>query len=234
MINAKDFAEKFDVNIEQYYTCFDEDLSICPNNFKKAGVLEHSVLDYSTFNKKRKLPLIKDILDKLYESSDADYFIYTNVDIALMPHFYLNVFKMINDGIDAIVINRRTISDRYTSIDEIPQMYSEIGEEHPGLDCFIFKRESYKFFNLDSACIGANSIGKILISNLILNSVNFRLFKNEHLTFHIGDDRSWKVNAFEDYHLHNENILINLLKENENTLEKHSLLNSYKTRYLKK
>jgi len=234
MINAKRFAKDFNIEVEQFYTCFVEDLSICPPIFRQTNILEQSILNYSTFNKKRKLPLIKDILDSLYNTSDADYFIYTNVDISLMPHFYVNIAKILNNGIDSIVINRRTISDIYTSINEIPQMYSEIGTKHPGFDCFIFRRTSYKHFYLGNACIGANSIGKILITNLILNSKKFRLFKNEHLTFHIGDDRSWKINNFKDYDTHNENILINILKRNEHKLDKHPLLNSYKIRYLEK
>ena len=33
------------------------------------------------FQKEIKLPLIHDILERLYNASDADYLIYTNVDI---------------------------------------------------------------------------------------------------------------------------------------------------------
>jgi len=41
-----------------------------------------------TFRARRKLALIKDIMDILYESGGADYMIYTNADIPLQPYFY--------------------------------------------------------------------------------------------------------------------------------------------------
>jgi hypothetical protein len=213
MKNAKEFAKKNNVEVELFYTCYEEDLEIAPKGFKKTKLLEKSILDYGNFKTKRKLPLIKDILDRLYESSNADYFIYTNVDIALMPHFYNFIANVIKRGYDGFVINRRTISKNYSSIDEIPQMYSEIGEKHPGYDCFVFKRDVYPKYQLGTACIGANWIGRVIISNVIAHSNKFKVFENEHLTFHIGDDRSWKIDKFSDYDTHNENILISILEK---------------------
>ena len=148
--------------------------------------------------------MIKDILDSLYQCSDADYFIYTNVDIILQPSFYLTVMKYIELGIDALVINRRTITPNYTSVRELPLMYSEIGYPHPGFDCFVFRRFIYPYYYLGTACIGVKYIGRILLLNLIAHSQRFQLFKNAHLTFHLGDDRSWNQAQYSDYTEHNQ------------------------------
>lgn len=229
MRKAQQFADiNNDLEVELYFTCYKEDLEIKPNGFKQTKLLEKSILDYKNFDKKRKLPLIKDILDRLYESSDADYFIYTNVDIALEENFYTEVKNMIDKGYDGLVINRRTIDKKYTSINEISQMYADPGKKHPGYDCFVFKRDVYPNYQLGTACIGANWIGRVLISNVIAYSSQFKVFEDEHLTFHIGDDRSWKISEFNAYDKNNENTLIELL---ENLMED---IHMYSKTYLKK
>src|SRR4030065_1772620 len=70
---------------------YPEDIPLVAKEFLLTPNLDRSVLDISTFSKKRKLPLIRDIMNRVYETSDAEYLIYSNVDIALMPHFYLAV-----------------------------------------------------------------------------------------------------------------------------------------------
>ena len=65
-----------------------------------------------------------------YEETNAEYLVYTNVDIALMPYFYSSVCKLIEHGLDAFVIIRRTISKQYLSVLEPPDMYTEIGQQH--------------------------------------------------------------------------------------------------------
>lgn len=212
MRRAKASVKSESVAVELYYTCYEEDMSVVPEGFVSAGLMEKSILDCGRFARERKLPLLKEILDRLNDTSDADYFIYTNVDIALMPNFYDKVAEIIREGYDGFVINRRTISNRYTSVSQLDEMYADIGEKHPGYDCFVFKKRAYANFNLGNACIGANWIGRVLIANVIANAERFKVFEDEHLTFHIGDDRSWKISAFEDYDRHNEAIVIDLLK----------------------
>ncbi len=211
MRRAKKYASDNKLEVELFYTCYEEDLPVAPAGFIQTKLLEKSILDHQDFEKKRKLPLIKDILDRLYESSDADYFIYTNVDIAVQGNFYIEVKNIINQGYDAFVINRRTIDKKYTSIEEIPEMYQDRGEKHPGYDCFVFKRDVYPSYKLGIACIGANWIGRVLISNVIAYSNKFKVFEDEYLTFHIGDDRSWKVHDFSDYDKNNEMVLKEIL-----------------------
>jgi len=201
------------VDVELFTTQFAEDRPLLPEGFIATDDLTRSILDFTNFTEKRKLPLIKDILDRLHEfSRNADYLIYTNVDIALMPYFYVTVGSIIEDGYDAFTINRRTISEKYKNVDQICLMYSQIGEKHPGYDCFVFKRSLYPNFRLGKACIGANWIGRLLITNLICNANRFHEFENLHMTFHIGDRREWKTPEHYDYDSHNNEELSNILE----------------------
>jgi hypothetical protein len=202
MRRAKDFASGH-VEVEQYTTQYSEDHEVLPKGFTILPDLARSVLDIKQFKHQRKLPILADILSRLYEASDADYFIYTNVDIAVMPSFYVSVAALL-EKYDGLVINRRTISNFYTSLAEIPLMYTEIGEKHLGYDCFIFRRDSFTKMQLGTACIGAVQIGQLFYANIIANCRNFREMRDCHLTFHLGNDRVWYTPENEPYKIHNE------------------------------
>ena len=203
MRRAKDFvAHKVDVTL--YSAHYPEDINIVPDDFVSVKPLTRSVMDVGQFEKQRKLPLIADIFDRLYESSDAEYLIYTNSDIALKPNFYAAVDDIIQQGYDAFIINRRTIPNKYRKVDEIPLMYEEFGEPHPGYDCFVFKRNDYAKFRLRNICIGINYVGLALLKNLECHANKFRVFDDLHLTFHIGNDKPWKKDEYKDYRKHNE------------------------------
>jgi hypothetical protein len=209
---AQEFARGH-VDVALYSAQYPEDRPIVPGWFQMTPDLARSILDIVSFHKKRKLPLIKDILDRLYDASDAEYFIYTNVDIALMPYFYVAINKIIETGYDSFVINRRTISKEYINTDHLYLMFSQAGEKHPGYDCFVFKRDFYPRFKTGTACVGANWIGRVLITNVICYSTKFDVFEDLHLTFHIGDDRSWKTKENLDYDEYNETELHKILIE---------------------
>lgn len=211
---AREFA-RGKVAVELYTAQYPEDRPFVPEGFTPTRDLDRSVMDLGSFREKRKLPLIKDILDRLYEAVDAEYMIYTNVDIALMPHFYLAVDKFIDEGHDAFVINRRTISGRRKLVKDIPLMYAELGKPHPGHDCFVFRRDAYGKFKLGLPCVGVSLVGRVLIMNLFCHSKRFREFSGEHLTFHIGDDRSWMSARLSDYAEHNRKEALAVLAELE-------------------
>jgi len=191
------------VDVELFTAQFPEDSPLVPDNFTATPNLTRSVLDVGIFRYKRKLPLLRDILDRLYEASEAEFFIYTNVDIGLQPHFYICVNEFIRSGHDAFVINRRTITDRFRNVDEIPLMYAETGQAHLGHDCFIFRRDAYPRYALGDVCIGVNWVGWILYQNLQRNARHFREFKDECLTFHIGNRQVWAHRRYSDYVSHN-------------------------------
>lgn len=211
---ARDFCLG-QVDVELFSAQYAEDHPFIPSGFHHTPDLHRSVLDYGQFQRQRKLPLLRDILDRLFEATSADYLIYTNVDIALLPHFYSAVDQFIRTGYDAFVINRRTIDDRYVSLEQIPLMYADVGRPHRGWDCFVFRRDAYPDYTLGRICVGAPHVGLAFIANLVAHASAFREFRSQHLTFHIGDDRSWRGGSFTDYAEHNTNEALKVLADLE-------------------
>ncbi len=226
---AREFA-RGQVDVTLFSAQYPEDRSLVPDDFQLTPNLDRSSFNIGTFQKRRKLPLLSDILDRLYEASNAEYVIYTNVDIALLPHFYVAVNQMIEASYDAFVINRRTISSKYQSIDEIPLMYVEIGEPHEGHDCFVFKRDVYPKYKLGATYIGIPWVGRVLIWNLVCHAMNFMEFKDKHLTFHIGNELRWERDDSCDYVAHNKGEASRILTELEREygpFDRHRTLSLY-------
>jgi hypothetical protein len=180
MRKAKDFAVRCEVKL--FSAQYEEDTEIIPDYFQKSANLKNAV----QINGKKKLPLIKDILQRLYESSSAEYFIYTNTDIIVLPQFYETATKIIEQGYDAFIINRRRIPKIYTSVNDLPFIYSDIGKSHPGFDCFVFKRELLPKFILGEICVGIPFVEATLMHNLFAYAEKCKLFDDLHLTTHIG------------------------------------------------
>jgi hypothetical protein len=201
LFQAKTFTSRM-LEVELFSAQYPEDREIIPDFILMTPDLNRSVLDMQYFENKRKLPLIKDILDRLYSASDAEYFIYSNVDISPLPMFYMTINKIIDDGIDSFVINRRTISEKHNRKNQV-MMYAELGKSHPGHDCFIFQRNSYLNFELGSVCIGAPFVGRALLWNMIIHSKAFKEFKDFHLTFHLGNEKVWKLSQYDEYKKYN-------------------------------
>ncbi|HNS42093.1 MAG TPA: hypothetical protein PKN22_04985, partial [Taishania sp.] len=138
MLRARAFSVHQN-QIQLYTTQFEEDKAIIPQGFSVLSNLERSVLDVNPSLKGKKLPLIADILEKRKEIQTFDYLVFTNMDIAVQPYFYDTIFKYIEQGHDAIVINRRRISDKRRTLQDLPLMYADMGKSHPGFDCFVIK-----------------------------------------------------------------------------------------------
>jgi len=205
-----------EVDVALYVTHYLEDRALAPPHFLHTPDLERSVLDIGRFQQPRKLPLLKDILQRLYEAAaDADYLIYTNVDIGVQPHFYVTVHHLIESGYDAFVVNRRTINRGYDQLSEIPLMYASVGRLHRGWDCFIFRRTVFPEYDLDNVCIGAPRCGLALLANLQVHADAFGEFKRLHLTFHLGDDRTWGSSSAADFAAHNTREVVALLRRLE-------------------
>jgi hypothetical protein len=223
MRRAKAYAARA-VAVELLTAQFPEDRAILPGGFTPTPDLARSILDFSTFKRRRKLPLLRDILDRLYAASEAEYFIYTNVDIALLPNFYVTVARLIGRGCDSMVINRRTISKEFARLEEVPLMYAQVGEKHPGRDCFIWRRDAYPGFRLENICIGTAGAGKAILLSQLCTAKQWQEFRELHVTFHIGNDCPWKAPDQDDYRAFNLEELRkivnyyrekNLLPENE-------------------
>lgn len=187
ILRAKTKADSI-MNVELLSAQFEEDAEFVPLNFKKTTHLSRSVLDVHPFNSKHKLPFIADILERLYHESDAEYLIYTNVDIGLYEDFYLKVNQFINSGLDAFIINRRRLPNKYSEVNQLHEIYADKGKPHPGFDCFVFHRNLYPKLLLQGICIGVPFFEISFSQNLFAFGRNFKLFEHEYLTFHIGEE----------------------------------------------
>jgi len=201
MRRAKERAQG-KVEVELWSAQYTEDRNMIPDGFLSTRDLDRSVLDLGSFEKSMKLPLIDDIVRRLYEESDAEYLIYTNVDIGVYPEFYEKVNQFIDDGLDAFIINRRRLPAHYVEVNQLDEIYQEPGKKHPGFDCFVFHRNLFKHFQLAEVCIGVPFIGITFAQNIFALSKNYRLFEDEVLTFHIGME-IFKGRAARDYFRYN-------------------------------
>lgn len=205
MVDAKTKTEDCEVQLFAIKNKFDN--IKLPSEFKFTNDLERCCYDITdSLPQTKSFPLIGDILSSLFNASDAEYFIYTNVDIGLLPDFYNFVNREIKSGVDALGVNRRDmpkyINEKKIDINNFKMLFSKKGKYHPGVDCLVFKRESFVKMNLGNVFIGAPPIGSVLLDQVKKTSNNFRWinrkgqtdqgFRNELLTFHIGSDKSWR------------------------------------------
>ncbi|MAT90654.1 MAG: hypothetical protein CMC35_08165 [Flavobacteriaceae bacterium] len=198
--------------VTQVTTQYEEDRDRIPNHLTVLPNLERSIMDVGTFQKQRKLPLIQDILNAAVAADpSADYIIYTNVDIALLPHFYAFVHEQLQQGHDALIINRRTISNEY-DLDSLVSAYSAVGEKHPGYDCFVIPTACVAQLQLGDISIGANWIGRAFYANLVAVTQRPKIYTDEHVTFHIGEDGAWLVSDFSEFDLHNKKELYAIME----------------------
>ena len=207
---AKEFA-KNEVDVEQVACFYPEDEGMVPDGFIKTKPLEMSALDIQDFKIPRKLPLFKEMLQRLWETSDADYFIQTNADIGLTPHFYLLVKELIEDGNDSFCINKRILPEQLKDY-SLPVIWSSIGGGHAGHDCFVFRRDLYPILRLGNIVMGTPWSETTLITNLVAYAKNFKVFKNANATFHLGDRRVWIGHELNDYRILNTNEFARILK----------------------
>lgn len=198
---AAKIQTKSNCNVNLYTTQYEEDKEIIPKGFIMLSNLTRSVLDINPTLNGKKLPLIADIFHKLNESSDFDYCIYTNSDIALMPYFYDVVHQYVLKGYDAIVINRRRLQKNYGDETSLDMMYADLGKSHPGFDCFVMKKDLLNKLILGNICVGIPFVEVTLLHNLFSFAKNPLFIPDAHLTFHIGLDVMPKRD--EKYYWHN-------------------------------
>lgn len=187
-----------------------EDEEIIPDFFQKCLLPEGGIRQFSEFASKPKLPLLREILLTAYMNSDADYFIYTNVDIAVQPHFYRFIQEELNKGLDSFIINRRRIPFGDLSPADLNDLYGIKGKPHPGFDCFIFPRKWIPKMTLGDICTGIPFTEATLAHNLFALSSRFHLFDKEWLTFHLGMEIFKKRDR--ELYWHNRNTFFKHIK----------------------
>ena len=200
MINAQQLATNV-ATVELFTTQYPEDRQLIPQGFTILPDLERSVLDMHSFTQQKKLPLLADILQAAHDSSNAEYIVFTNADIILMPQFYAAVAELIGQGHDALIINRRRIERKYDKVEQLPLVLSEIGMSHPGYDCFVMRRSLIPELILEGICVGVPFIGVSLAHNLFAFADHLKVVDDMHLTVHQGVEVMPKRDA--EYYAYN-------------------------------
>lgn len=201
MLNAQAYTRNSssDIEVTLYTAQYPEDREIIPEGFVITSDLERSA--NTVFNIKKpnkKLPLLGDIIGKLYENSDAEYFIYTNADIGVKPDFYVRVVALIKKGHDGICIHRQDFpkSDGkgiydLSRLGEIVQINTK--REHPGHDCVVFRRDMVPSMMFKKVFVGYPPIGAVIKTQVKKNSKNFTELRSQcRMTFHLGNDKAWE------------------------------------------
>ena len=191
-----------DVTVRQIAAVLPGEAPADAGRFDAVLTLGRSVLDIATFAHPRPLPLMHDII-AAPDLPDDEILIYTNLDIALSDGFYGFVARLFRDGFDAVIINRRDISDGWTGPEDIALMTAEVGRSHPGLDCFAFRAGLRARLEPWTSCIGMVYVSVPLFQCIMVFAEAPCMLLDAHATFHIGSDRSWKTPKFSDYHDHN-------------------------------
>eukprot|EP00011_Vannellida_sp_DIVA3-517-6-12_P000842 CAMPEP_0114613148 /NCGR_PEP_ID=MMETSP0168-20121206/4983_1 /TAXON_ID=95228 ORGANISM="Vannella sp., Strain DIVA3 517/6/12" /NCGR_SAMPLE_ID=MMETSP0168 /ASSEMBLY_ACC=CAM_ASM_000044 /LENGTH=908 /DNA_ID=CAMNT_0001824145 /DNA_START=21 /DNA_END=2744 /DNA_ORIENTATION=+ len=141
----------------------------------------------------RKLPLTGDIFDRAYEDAgQADYFLFTNADIACLPHFYELVWQkysmpnrtvsLLREQLDLDDINLEAPID----VDGLYTAAATIGLEHPGDDAVIIPMEWLPRIHYDMVYAAYPPVACTFITQLKqfgpISKVRARI------TFHLGID----------------------------------------------
>jgi hypothetical protein len=184
-----------------YCAVFPSDSHIVPDRLFETTYLNRSTItEYPNLLPPKALPFVDDIIRSASTAAgEYDYLIYTNADIGLAKDFYNAVAIKIYQGYDAFTINRRTLPK--DCVDNVPpglelsaiDQNIQTGLFHPGSDCFVIKREIVESFSLGDLFLGFPPVASNLLQILTRLAFKFHRFDStEGLTFHLGDDSSWK------------------------------------------
>ena len=132
------------------------------------------------------LPVVVGLLSSI--SEDFDYVILSNSDIGVWPGIYEFVAAQLEEGVKAGSICRRTVIQ--FDYDSVP---SPLGKtiSHPGSDFFFFSTSCARQLCLKQTVLGAAGYGMLMRLNLAVLEPTFQTFREEFLTFHLGDERAW-------------------------------------------
>ena len=204
---AKKQAQNKEINIKLCAITFPEDDEVVPSDFIKLPNLQRSTI--TLYKKKaagRKLPIIQEMINNLKKNIKADYYILTNIDISVQPHFYIKIAKLIrNHPQRNMIINRRNNIPKFRQIrneqnkvikvrlstkpEDLKFLFKQKGTKHPGNDCFVINKTTFNKINMGNLYTGFSPWGNTLQGILQRIPRNrFIKMKHNHLTFHIGKD----------------------------------------------
>ena len=212
MKQAAHRARSEGIEVEQLATTYPEDDAAIPDSFVRTPHLEESVLDHvrsGPGEPSRKLPLLREILDRLYHGAPhAEFMIYSNIDIGLQPDFYIEIERAIREHQwDAFSVMRHTVSDEHRAVEEIDLIHELPGVPQGGYSCLVFRRSDYPKYALGSACIGLQPVSVLLMLNMMIHAKRFGQIKKQRLCFHLGDDGNWRAQLLNSVHRWNEHQL---------------------------
>jgi hypothetical protein len=181
---------------------FEGDNFPVPAGFRATPHLERSVCDLHSFSTKKHYPLIADVLQRAFDASDAEFIVYTNMDIIVQPYFFDGLRQLLRDGADALIINRRRIADTGQTAADLPLILAEVGRSHPGFDCFVMRRSLVPQLMLEGICAGVPFLEAALMYNLMAFAKDCRILEHLHLTTHLGLEVMPPRDA--EYHRYNQ------------------------------
>ncbi|HLP12114.1 MAG TPA: hypothetical protein VK177_09305 [Flavobacteriales bacterium] len=147
---------------------------------------DHALNRKPGFEQYKALPYLIPFLKEIGPSLSCDNVIFTNIDIIPTEHFYTVVDKLMKSGHDAIIINRRRVSQKYLDHFDYTNLITEAGKSHGGYDTFVFKASLIDKFAAENVCLGVPPAGNDLFYNLFTVAQNPVLYTEKALTFHIG------------------------------------------------
>lgn len=166
--------------------------------------LPRSVQDVATLLPRRPLPLIGDILNVGSQDVTTSHLIFSNMDIALRPGFYVSLRDMIAGSIGQLTpftVPRINIDPSLADA-SLATMYAAPGSLGRGYDCFVLPIGLVPLLDLGTCCIGAPHFDNLLVMELdVLAPGGVKASGVEPLTFHLGNDFAWA--AMIDYVEHN-------------------------------
>jgi hypothetical protein len=191
MLRAREVARP-DIDVTCVAACYPEDRALAPAQFIERTLPARSLRDLLPWIGVRKLPFLHDILVQAADATEADYLVYTNADIILHKTFYQRVAALLATGLESLTITRRTVEASYSASDALAAIEAEPGSPHPGFDCFVLPWAAVHTLDLGRLCIGLQGWEGPLIGNLLLHARPFAIFRDEHVTFHLGREQAWK------------------------------------------
>ena len=233
MSAAHDFTHKYSnglIEVELWLTNFEDEPKPKIKRYRYTRPVNRSVIELAaaahiklpltkTNPKPRRLPVANDILEAVHESTSADYIIYSNTDIGIMPYFYTFVALWFAAGLDSMYINRVPLPIEGHKYPDLPSIWSEVlkhPQKHGGWDCFGWHRSLFGRFRwrLGVAVVGAPPIGTKLKKAIMCYAQYFLPVLGKHLTFHLGGTgsgdthrvsgwgfgRPWNFNYHKHYH----------------------------------